>query len=314
MSHRGPNAAAQSPAPDPHVGAGVGDAIAATRPSGAASQVSPAVTTTAMPASGAFHTVSAGGRELLILQPSMPAGRNDTELREVRQRQIIVDQELLRMRNDLDKSGDRARTLQSAVTCLHERVRDANERERALPRAVDSLQCQLVEERNKQAHLKSLYENVLHGLQGLHQEVGSLRRLMREKDSEVADLRACMDAKDREAADLRASVADLRASVADLRAGMEEKDGEVTNLRASMGGVDEELADLCASMAAMGARHKLEMTKLRADMDAAMRMAFTARDDAAESIADAENDKPPAQPSPRLSPAAYRVHACSAQQ
>ena len=307
MSHRGPNAAAQSPAPDPHVGAGVGDAIAATRPSGAASQVSPAVTTTAMPASGAFHTVSAGGRELLILQPSMPAGRNDTELREVRQRQIIVDQELLRMRNDLDKSGDRARTLQSAVTCLHERVMDANERERALPRAVDSLQCQLVEERNKHAHLKSLYENVLRGLQGLHQEVGSLRRLMREKDREVADLRACMDERDREAAD-------LRASVADLRAGMEEKDGEVTNLRASMGGVDEELADLCASMAAMGARHKLEMTKLRADMDAAMRMAFTARDDAAESIADAENDKPPAQPSPRLSPAAYRVHACSAQQ
>ena len=306
MSHRGPDAAAQSPAPDTHVGAGVGDATAATRLSGA-SQVSSAVTTTSMPASGAFHTVSAGGRELLILQPSMPAGRNDTELREVRQRQIIVDQELLRMRNDLDKSGDRARTLQSAVTCLHERVMDANERERALPRAVDSLQCQLVEERNKHAHLKSLYENVLRGLQGLHQEVGSLRRLMREKDSEVADLRACMDAKDREAADLRASVADLRVS-------MEEKDGEVTDLRASMGDVDEELADLCASMAAMGARHKLETTKLRADMDAAMRMAFTARDDAAESIADAENDKPPAQPSPRLSPAAYRVHACSAQQ
>ena len=306
MSHRGPDAAAQSPAPDTHVGAGVGDATAATRLSGA-SQVSSAVTTTSMPASGAFHTVSAGGREVLILQPSMPAGRNDTELREVRQRQIIVDQELLRMRNDLDKSGDRARTLQSAVTCLHERVMDANERERALPRAVDSLQCQLVEERNKQAHLKSLYENVLHGLQGLHQEVGSLRRLMREKDREVADLRACMDERDREAAD-------LRASVADLRAGMEEKDGEVTDLRASMGDVDEELADLCASMAAMGARHKLETTKLRADMDAAMRMAFTARDDAAESIADAENDKPPAQPSPRLSPAAYRVHACSAQQ
>jgi len=306
MSHRGPDAAAQSPAPDTHVGAGVGDATAATRLSGA-SQVSSAVTTTSMPASGAFHTVSAGGREVLILQPSMPAGRNDTELREVRQRQIIVDQELLRMRNDLDKSGDRARTLQSAVTCLHERVMDANERERALPRAVDSLQCQLVEERNKQAHLKSLYENVLRGLQGLHQEVGSLRRLMREKDSEVADLRACMDEKDREAADLRASVADLRVS-------MEEKDGEVTELRASMGDVDEELADLCASMAAMGARYKLEMTKLRADMDAAMRTALTARHGAAESNADAESDKPPAQPSPRLSSAAYRVHACSAQQ